>query len=393
MLRIAFYLAFGSVAMSLVSIAVCQILLGAAFLALLLSGESVRLPRSILPSLSAFVLLTLLAVALSPDPLAGLPQVKKLFVFLMLPVAFTAITRLEHIRALVWCWAAAASASGLWAFLQFWTTRQGAIDQKADVYTAYVADRATGFMGHWMTFGAAQMAALLLLAALMIWAPPRRYRWLLGMAAVIISGSIVIGWTRSVWLAAAMSSIYLIAAWRPKLLFLAPVILGIGWFASPRSVRERAISIYQPHGDVDSNRHRYVTARTGLEMIRAHPWIGLGPEMPGKRFKDYVPVDISGPLPEGYYGHLHNLYLQYAAERGIPALVVFLWLIATVFRDWWRGLGSALLSSKAVLHGCIAVVLAFLIEGFFEYNLGDSEVLTMFWAVLAFGYRALEAEA
>jgi hypothetical protein len=31
-------------------------------------------------------------------------------------------------------------------------------------------------------------------------------------------------------------------------------------------------------------------------------------------------------------------------------------------------------------------------EGFFEYNLGDSEVLTMFLVVVACGYLALEKE-
>jgi hypothetical protein len=31
-------------------------------------------------------------------------------------------------------------------------------------------------------------------------------------------------------------------------------------------------------------------------------------------------------------------------------------------------------------------------EGFFEYNLGDSEVLTMFLVVVACGYLALEKD-
>jgi len=37
------------------------------------------------------------------------------------------------------------------------------------------------------------------------------------------------------------------------------------------------------------------------------------------------------------------------------------------------------------------VILAILAEGFLEYNLGDSEVLTLFLAVVAFGYVAREA--
>jgi len=32
---------------------------------------------------------------------------------------------------------------------------------------------------------------------------------------------------------------------------------------------------------------------------------------------DCVPADVRRPLPDGWYGHLHNIYLQFAAERGI----------------------------------------------------------------------------
>jgi O-antigen ligase len=312
----------------------------------------------------------------------------------MLPVVFTAVRRIAEIRPLIWAWAGAASASGLWAFAQFWTKREHALAEHRDVYTAYVADRATGFMGHWMTFGAAQMVALSMVLALLLFAPPRRYRWL-GFAVVgLIAGSIVIGWTRSVWLATAVAAVYLVAVWKPRMLALAPLLMVVVWFVSPRSVRERVVSIYRPHGHVDSNSHRYVTMRTGLAMIQAHPVLGIGPEMPGKQFEQYVPPDIPRPLPVGFYGHLHNIYLQYAAERGLPALGVFLWMIVVMIRDWWRRARSTAHSlRRAILHGSIAALLALLAEGFFEHNLGDSEVLSMFWVVVAWGYRAAEEDA
>jgi putative inorganic carbon (hco3(-)) transporter len=376
-----------------VSIAACQTLLAAALLALLLSRKRLEFPPILIP-LAVFIALTLISLALSSDPRAGLPQVVRFYVFLMLPVVYTAIRRISDIRKLVWWWAAAASASGIWSFVQFWTKRQHAMAQHGDFYAAYVGDRVTGFVGHWMTFGAAQMTALLLLLSVLLFAPPKRYRALGIAAALLITASIVIGWTRSVWLAAAVSSVYLVSVWRPKFLVLAPLLLLVGWFVSPRSVRQRVISIYQPNEQVDSNRHRYVTFRTGLEMIKAHPLFGIGPEMPGRLFEQYLPPDIRRPLPEGFYGHLHNIYLQYAAERGLPALLVFLWMIAKMARDWWRrAVSTADRQQRAILHGCLAALLALMIEGFFEHNLGDSEVLSMFWIIVAWGYRSAEAEA
>jgi putative inorganic carbon (hco3(-)) transporter len=41
-----------------------------------------------------------------------------------------------------------------------------------------------------------------------------------------------------------------------------------------------------------------------------------------------------------------------------------------------------------VLEGAIAVILAVMVSGFYELNLGDSEVLGMFLAVLGCGYVA-----
>ena len=38
------------------------------------------------------------------------------------------------------------------------------------------------------------------------------------------------------------------------------------------------MSLTNPHGETDSNRFRVVTFFTGLEMVKAHPWFGLGPE-------------------------------------------------------------------------------------------------------------------
>ena len=106
----------------------------------------------------------------------------------------------------------------------------------------------------------------------------------------------------------------------------------------------------------------------------------------------YVPADIQRPLPVGYYGHLHNIYIQYAAERGIPALLFMLWLIAMTVFDCLRGIrraGRARSQELFVLHGTIAVIIGILVGGLFEHNLGDSEVLMMFLSVVALGYAAL----
>jgi O-antigen ligase len=99
--------------------------------------------------------------------------------------------------------------------------------------------------------------------------------------------------------------------------------------------------------------------------------------------------------PPGFYEHLHNVYLQYAAERGIAALLVFFWLMIRILVDFGRGLRAMLPGPgdrRYLLHAGIAVVIAAMVEGVAEVNLGDSEVLTMFLVVIAAGYLALEKD-
>jgi putative inorganic carbon (HCO3(-)) transporter len=170
-----------------------------------------------------------------------------------------------------------------------------------------------------------------------------------------------------------------------------PVILLLIAFLAPASIRERFSSMLKP-GKLDSNQHRIVTLRTGLQMVRAHPWFGLGLEEVGLQFNRYVPPDIPRPLPDGYYGHLHSIYLQYAAERGIPTMLLMLWMLGQILWDCLRRirrLPPGRSDLKFVLHGAVAVVIATLIAGCFEYNLGDSEVLTMFLVVVGCAYAAM----
>jgi O-antigen ligase len=94
--------------------------------------------------------------------------------------------------------------------------------------------------------------------------------------------------------------------------------------------------------------------------------------------------------------HLHNVYLQYAAERGVPALIAFLWLLGKMLWDFLRAARRTLPAERErrfVLHGALAVMIAALSAGWYEHNLNDGEILTLFLAVCACGYLAVPAPA
>jgi O-antigen ligase len=393
--RAAFYLSFGSAVAIVFSIAVSQILLALAFVALLASREKFRLPPIVLP-LALFMAGTIVSLALSQDPLAGWPQIRKFYVYLILLVVYSTFRGLAQARWLVLWWCGAEGISAAFSLFQFVRKYQAARHLGRNFYQYYIAERITGFMSHWMTFGGQEMIVLLLVGAFVLFSPNARGR-LTGLAlcsAGLLSLTLVLGMTRGIWLATLVGVLYLVWFWRRWLVLTVPLALAIGIWAAPVSLHERVVSVFHPHGDRDSNQFRVVTWETGWRMIKAHPWFGLGPEEVRLRFQEYVAPDVPRPLPTGWYGHLHNVYLHYAAERGIPTMLALLWLLGKILYDFGRAvrrLGLPQDDRRFILHGAIAVVLAIMVGGLFELNLGDSEVLTMFLVAVACGYIARDA--
>lgn len=394
LLRAACYLTFASAVTVLFGIAVSQILLALALVCLLLSGAKLRLPPIWLP-LTVFLGLTLVSLAFSPDPAGGLPQVRKIYVYTILLASFSVLHDLTLIRRLFLCWAGAGALVAARGLIQYGRKAAEAAALGRSFYDYYMPERITGFMSHWMTFGGQLMLAWLMLAAFLLFGgkAARRSLWIWLLCFGVMAAALLLGWTRSIWMATGMASLYLAWYWRRWWVAAVPVVALIGLLLAPAPVRSRAMSIFQPHGEVDSNEHRIVTWRTGLRMIEAHPLVGLGPEQVGARFNEYVPRDIPWPLPTGWYGHLHNIYLHYAAERGIPAMLALLWMLLLMFRDYWRALQrlpAGPSDRRFILHGSIACLIAIMIGGIFELNLGDSEVLTMFLVIASCGYVAAE---
>jgi len=395
--RSARWLTFASAATILISIAASQTLLALAVAALLASGMPLRLPPIKLPLL-LFMLGTLVSLAFSGEAAAGLPGVRKFYVFLILLAVFSTMRSIESIRALMLSWAAIGALVAVRGLVQFAGKIREAHLLGRSFYDYYVpGERISGFMSHWMTFSGQEMFCLILLAAFLLFAPDAfRRGWVWLLCAALMALALVLGMTRNAWLGTAAAGLYLLWFWRRWLVALVPVAGILMVLAAPAEVRERLTSIIQPKQGVDSNQHRIVTWRTGLRIIERHPLLGLGPEGVKLHFDEYVPADVPRPLPDGWYGHLHNIYLQYAAERGIPTMLVLMWLLLKVLWDFGRGLrrlppGRG--NPRFLLHGGIAVLVATMVAGLFEHNLGDSEVLTMFLVVVACGYRALEKEA
>ncbi len=377
------YLAGAAAATSTVSIAASQILLGAAIVSLLLNRHKLRWPPVTLPIL-LFMGWTLLSLAASPDPRGGMPQIKKFYEYAMLFAVFSAIRTLREIRYVVWGIIAGATTSALWALQQFVSIYRNTPDLFYYVYSN--GERVKGFMSHWMTFSGITMMAIVLALALILFLRPM---WPLFAALGAMGLGLLASYQRTMWAGTAAGAMWLLWSRKKALVALVPV-LGAVVLASSPLLRDRVLSVFQPQQNiVDSTAHRAALRATGWEMIKAHPVFGVGPEQIKVKFAEYAPPSIPRPIPtEWSIGHLHNVYYQYAAERGVPALLFLLWFLGRALVDFARGLRTAT-ESRWIFQAGIGTILAMMVAGLAEHNLNDSEPLGVFLAVIACGYAAL----
>jgi putative inorganic carbon (HCO3(-)) transporter len=259
--------------------------------------------------------------------------------------------------------------------------------------------RIHGFMGHWMNFGGQQMLVFTALLAFLLLSASLAKGFLAGqewkgkglywLVMAVVATSLVLTFTRGVWLGCIVATLYIVARWKPRTLWVIPVLLVVAYLAAPAMIRRRVSLAFHPTDD-PALAIRLEMWGAGLRMVREHPWVGVGPENIPQVYTQYLP---SGATPmEGYHGHLHDNLLQLAAERGLPCLAAWLWFMLALGWNILRIRGR-LSSVRWVADATFAAWLAFLAEGFFEYNFGTSPVLMVFLFLMSTPFVAEHLES
>jgi O-antigen ligase len=274
----------------------------------------------------------------------------------------------------------AATVAAVYGLAQFGLHYYQLQRQGLPFYENYVVHQITGFMSHWMTFGGQLMLMLFLLSGVLLFGEQNRAKRWGWLGAVLMGAALLAAFTRGIWLGTLAGLAYLVGSHRRWMLWLIPTAVLTVYLISPVWLQRRGDSIFQLEGD-SSSLSRLVMVRTGLRMVAAHPWFGLGPERVAVEFARYNP---QGPdLPAAWYGHLHNSFLQIAAERGIPCLIILLWFLFEVLRDNLSRSRKALPNERALRVTAVAATIGMTVSGLFEYNFGDSEVLTLYLILIS----------
>jgi O-antigen ligase len=182
--------------------------------------------------------------------------------------------------------------------------------------------------------------------------------------------ALALTFTRSAWVGAcvALSLLFILKDFR--LLAVLPVLAALFFGLAPQALSARVYSMFNLNDP--TNRDRLAMMRAGGRMVADHPIVGIGPAMVVHRYPEYRDAGAVEPLNP----HLHNVPMQIAAERGLPALAIWLTLVVVLARDLWRVFRAG--RSPTLAAAGLAALACMLSAGLFEYNFGDSEFLITF---------------
>jgi O-antigen ligase len=323
------------------------------------------MPAFVLP-LGVYAGLTLASTVFSLDPIASLKDSRQLVLFLMAPMVATLCTGPRALRTIdvIIALGAAGALVGIVQFAMFGYD--------------HLNNRPVGALSHYMTYSGVLMLVTGAAVARLLY-HQREWIWpAIAVPALVVALGVTL--TRNAWIGTALGAGLLVWLRRRRLLLFVPVLIVIAVIVVPGQIRDRAGSMFDPNDP--ASRDRRAMFVVGAGMIADHPVFGVGPEMVERVYTDYRPDDYVNETNP----HLHNVPLQIAAERGLPALAAWLWFVVVATGGLWRQLRRG--EAPSVAAAGLAAMVAMLSAGLFEYNFGDSEFLMLFLGLIALPHAA-----
>src|SRR6186713_208200 len=367
--RLTTILLLGFVGAVQLSIAAAQILLTALLLCWVIGmvrDKSRPTAPTFFIALLAYGGLTLISTVFSFAPLESFIHDRQLVLFLIVPAVYDLARgqRATMATDVIITVGAAAAAYG--------------IVQYGMLHFDSLGQRPRGTLGHYMTYSGTLMLVIGVAASRLVFGARDRTWPALVMPALVVALSLTL--TRSAWVGACVAVGVLFILKDLRLLGLLPVIAALLFAFAPDSVTNRMVSMFDLRDP--SNRDRLAMARTGAAMVHDFPLTGVGPAMIPKLYAQYRDPDAVNAMNP----HLHNVPLQIAAERGLPALVTWLAFIVALGYGLFRLFRTE--REPIMAAAGLAAIASMLSAGLFEYNFGDSEFLMLFLVIVTLPFAA-----
>jgi O-antigen ligase len=367
--RIAFGLLLAFAAALQISIAASHVLLAATMLcwaALLVRGHVRPQAPSFFVPLAAYAVWTLFATLFSFNFGVSIVDDKQLVLFLIVPAVYH-LARGDRAATLIDVIVSVGAASAAVGIIQYGVLHWDALDQ-----------RPRGVLTHYMTYSGVLMLVISAAVARLVFGSRDRIWPAVVMPALVVA--LALTSTRGAWIGACAGVALIFALKNVRLVALVPIAVAVMFALSPSGITARMTSMFDMQDP--TVRDRVAMMRTGVAIIKDQPMTGIGPDMVSRMYVEYRdPLAVNATNP-----HLHNVPLQIAAERGLPAVALWLWFVVVLSISIWRQFRSG--GDKVLSAGALGAVAAMLGAGMFEYNFGDSEFLMLFLVLITLPFAA-----
>lgn len=326
-------------------------------------------PRFFWP-LAAYGVVTLIVSAFSLDSATSIRDDKQLLLFVIVPAVYY-VARGERAALVVDVIVSVGAASAAYGIIQYGLLHYDNLGRRPE-----------GAMSHYMTYSGLLMLVICAAAARLIFGRQGRTWPALVMPALVVALALTLG--RSAWIGASVAIALLLALKDLRLTILLPLFVALLFAFAPGTVTKRVMSIFDVQEP--TNQDRLAMIEIGARMVHDRPLTGVGPNMVPRVYAQYRPDYAVNPINP----HLHNVPLQIAAERGLPALLVWSWFVLALVIAQWRLFRRQ--ADRVPAAAGLAAVFAMLGAGLFEYNFGDSEFLMLFLVLVTLPFAAARGD-
>jgi O-antigen ligase len=231
---------------------------------------------------------------------------------------------------------------------------------------AIVYLRGGGLLHHWMVYSTVEIVVFAgLIEMRRSFDGGRKWVW---VALAINAIAVLLSLTRMLWICCLLL-VALDFLWiRSRRIWAVPLIPCLAFVVLPDAVRMRITD--SATLEYYSNAERLQMLRVGLRMIRDKPWTGVGP---GRVEEVYTKYLAPGDRIPAYHGHLHNNFLQFGAEFGLPVLAAALFALVILYRNLWLRSRHAIGREEVFLcRTALLGLTGFVTGGLFDYTYGHS---------------------
>ena len=335
-------------------------------------GRRPDAPAFLLPLL-VLAVLTLVSAAFSMDPVESFKRSRQLSLLLIVPgtARLARGPRAMTIINIVIALGAIGAVAGIVEF-----TMLGFNDGN---------HRPPGTLGHYMTYSGLIMLVTCAAAARLLYYTKELVWPAIAVPALLVA--LALTQSRNAWVGTVVAISVLLAMRSKRLLIAVPALALLFALLAPAAIKNRALSIFDPNDP--ASRDRFAMLASGVAMVRDHPLFGVGPNMVPVAFPQYRTknaVDAADAVGPQTRSHLHNVPMQIAAERGLPALAAWLWFVVVAGRDLLKQARRG--PARVVACAGLAALIGMFFAGLFEHNFGDSEFLVLFLGLITLPFAA-----